>query len=395
MRGRKPAALAYCLALLLVIPASAAADDRYAQPGGNGPASSCPETDPCNIQAAVEDPSVADGDRIILLGSPHNLGTDQLVIDDDITIEPTADLPRAQLISSYAAAGGAVNVNPNATGALLRRLLITHLGSGNPTGLNLNGATAERVYVVSDGFIACAVTGGTLTDSVCLLTQFASNSAIGAVGSSVGGSANQQSTLRNVTAISKEPNAVGLVLSAVAGADLTVDARNVIAESSNFDVLASAGAGSTAVISLANSNFPTFDALGAGGSVTSNTTAGNQATPALFTNFAGNVFSQAPDSPTIDAGASDALLGTFDVDGNPRIVQGRVGCPNAIPDIGAYEAPAVTPLDCSVAPPPAGTPPAGTPAGTPAKGKKKCRKKKRHAGASAAKKKRCKKRKKR
>jgi hypothetical protein len=371
----------------LAAPAAASAGDRYAEPGGNGPsgAGQCLQSDPCSIQTAVENAAVADGDRILLLAGPYALGTDQLQITDDITVEPAAGLPRQTLSSSWAMSGGAVDVTGTASGAVLRKLLISHGGgSAIAAGLSLSGATGERLYVVSDGFLACGLTSGTLRDSVCFLTAAADSSAIGAVGTSVGGMATYLSRIRNVTGISKEPNAPGLVLSAVAGADLEIDGLNVIAEGPGYDVFASSGAGSAATIALRNSNYPVFDAAGAGGSVTPNTTAGNQAAAPLFTNFAGNSFSQATGSPTIDAGASDALVGSLDVDDDPRAVQGKAGCPNASPDIGAYEAPAVAALTC---------------AGQPPTAKKKCKKKKkkRRKSAGSAKKKRkkkCKRRKK-
>lgn len=384
------AIFAAAAALLLAAPVAQGAATRYAEPAGNGPAATCPLANPCDIQDAVEDASVVDGDVVLLTAGPYTLGTDQLVITDDITIEPVAGLPRQTLTSTYAMAGGAVNVDGFAPGAVLRRLLISHGGAtGLPTGLNLSGATAEQVYVVSDGFIACAVISGTIRDSVCFLTAAAQSSAIGAVGISIGSMSATpiQSKIRNVTAISKEPNAPGVILSASLSANVSIDGRNVIAESPTFDVFASTGGSAVATITLSNSNYPTFDAAGAGGSVTPNTTSGNQAAPPLFTNFAGNNFAQAPASPTIDAGAADSLIGALDVDGNPRVVQGKAGCPNAVPDIGAYEAPAVTPLSspsCTTAPTP-----------TTPKCKKAKKRKKPKTAAKKKKKQKCKKKKKR
>lgn len=365
------------MAAVLATPGVAAADDRYAEPGGNGSSGDgqCLSSDPCGIQAAVEDPSVADGDRVLLLAGTYALGSNQLLVTDDITVQPASGVPRPTLSSTWDMPGGAVQVDGLAPGAVLRNLLISHGGgSSSPTGVFLSGATGERLYVVSDGFIGCAMTTGTLRDSVCFLTAAAQSSAIGAAGISIGGAVTQTFVLRNVTAISKEPNAPGLVVSAAAGANMTLDGRNVITEGTGYDAFASASAGSTAAIALANSNYASFDAT-SGASVTSNTTAGNQAAPPLFADFVGNNFRQAAGSPTIDAGAADSLTGSLDVDGNARTLDGRAGCPNAaLPDIGAYEAPAVTPSDC---PAPGGGP------GAQKKCKKKAKKKRKPKSAAA------------
>ena len=52
----------------------------------------------------------------------------------------------------------------------------------------------------------------------------------------------------------------------------------------------------------------------------------------LFANAAGGDFHQLPASPTIDAGTQDALLGSADIDGDPRTL-------GLAPDIGADESP--------------------------------------------------------
>ncbi len=60
----------------LGIAASAAADVRYAEPQGNGDGNVCLQSDPCELQVAVNDISVQDGDEVVVLPGIYDLTGD-------------------------------------------------------------------------------------------------------------------------------------------------------------------------------------------------------------------------------------------------------------------------------------------------------------------------------
>jgi hypothetical protein len=110
-----------------------------------------------------------------------------------------------------------------------------------------------------------------------------------------------------------------------AGVNLTVDAKNVIADSSGLEVRSTQAAGASATITLQNSNYSTTE-----GSGTITDLGGHESAAPQFVDAAGGDFRQLAASPTIDAGVTDPLLGTLDIHGDARIR-------DAAPDIGAYE----------------------------------------------------------
>lgn len=54
------------VSLLLAAPVASGAT-RYASPTGIGPAATCPQGNPCNLQVAVGNAAVVAGDEIVLL----------------------------------------------------------------------------------------------------------------------------------------------------------------------------------------------------------------------------------------------------------------------------------------------------------------------------------------
>jgi hypothetical protein len=93
-------ALVAALALAGATPAAAAI--RYAEPGGDGPPASCPETDPCEIQAAVENGMGTPGDEVILLPGTYDLGGGTLDVDFDTVLHGVAGSPPPRIVSSGA-----------------------------------------------------------------------------------------------------------------------------------------------------------------------------------------------------------------------------------------------------------------------------------------------------
>ena len=162
--------------------------------------------------------------------------------------------------------------------------------------------------------------------------------------------------LRNVTAIAQteEGNAIHLLGSY--GAELTVDAANVIARSDNdTDVAAEVEGGSSpkAHLNISNSDFGEFADDAPDAAVTALGTAGNIGAAPTFVDAAGGDFHVSGGSPTLDGGIGDAFVGNLDLDGHDRFQAGCFGA-NPVPDMGAYER---TPTDACPPPPPPPPPP--------------------------------------
>src|SRR5215211_9493846 len=97
--GRSPLALTIGLSAValgvLGLAASASAATRYAEVGGNGDATMCLQSDPCSLDNAVEDGSVANGDEVIVLpGTYTNLAGDYLNVTKAINLHGAAGGPR-------------------------------------------------------------------------------------------------------------------------------------------------------------------------------------------------------------------------------------------------------------------------------------------------------------
>jgi Thrombospondin type 3 repeat len=317
------------LALLFgASPASGAT--RFAEPNGDGASGmgGCLEADPCSLQAAVEDPAVTNGDEVIVLPGTYENQADTVTIDNAITVRSRDTDPRPVIPTSN---GFGVSLINNASGATIRRLEIVSSADGGAALWMTAGGTAERMVVQYDGTNGDAVELGTSTlvrDSV-LWNSSATGTAAANLG--VNGPVTFTATLRNVTAVGT--GGIGLRVQAFNGADLTLDAANVIA-SGTTDVAAStnSAASTTAVANLSYSNYDTRSATGTGASVTDPATSNNQMTAPVFVDAANGDFHQAAaSSATIDLGnAAAGLLGTADFDGEPRTV-------GTAPDIGADE----------------------------------------------------------
>ena len=202
-----------------------------------------------------------------------------------------------------------------------------HLGIESPNaGLTVEpGTTADDVIAHSTGTDGCRVYG-TLTNSVCWATGTNGNGLDAEIGS------DRTLVLRNDTFIATGSNGNGMFLDTETGHNLTTTASNVIARGPAEDIeQKSTGAGSANTLNIDHSNYSAWLADPSGGAPapTINSTAHQTLAP-LFRDAASGDFHEAPGSPTIDAGASDPLNGTRDIDGDPRV-------DGAATDIGADE----------------------------------------------------------
>ena len=334
-RNRGEIALLWSLILLVggLLATRAEAVERYADTEGNG-LEPCLQANPCDIQTAVED--AGNTDEVIILPGNYGIGTDPLVVQGTSDVHGDLGQPRPQIFANLDAAGAAVDVG----NGKLRHVSVTNTTSNANAVRLAGGATVERV-IASSVATACSLEAGnaTIRDSFC------HSSAVYGVIIPPVATGNVTGTLRNVTATTASPAiALGVAVYSDGTELMVIDAKNVIATGTFYDVQAYAADTSTALVNLDYSNYNTILEDGTGGSVTDPGTLHNQmATPLL----GGDGFHQLGCSPTIDAGTSD-LLGATDIDGEAR-TQGPA------PDIGADE----TLFDCP-APPPEPGPEGGT-----------------------------------
>ena len=316
------------VALGLLLSSSAFAAQRYAEPGGNGPVTTCPQADPCDIQAAVEDVSVDAGDEIILLPGTYiagATGADTLALSEAITVHglPGAAIPVLQSAAPYAVSVG----DP---GALVQRLEVRYSGAANGgNGLYLTAGAAQGVIVHSTitGGAACRAQGTVaLRDTICAATG---PNAL-ALDSYSAAATPWAITLRNVTAVSSQFYSVAV---GVNGATVTVSGKGLIANGATTDILATAMNGGNVTVTLSHSNFKLVGQSTESGGTATTTFAGtgtNQSELPIFVDAAAGDFHQAPGSPTINAGTIDGSSGPTDIDGEAR----RLGF---AADIGADE----------------------------------------------------------
>jgi hypothetical protein len=332
-------AAAVTLAVLIVAPAGATAAQRYAAP--NGTLTACTEQLPCQIEEAVNNAGAND-EVIVLAGdygsqsAPRNLGA-IASSQPNLDVHGEDGKPRPRIFinttnndeSSFALTG---------SGSRARHLEVyqqASMGSRQAAFVIANGQASDIIsHTTASQGKACVVLGDSLlTNSLCEATR---PDAFGiATYTSVGPGLPNNSVLRNVTAIATGENSYGIRAygGASAGQDQHLTVTNAIARGGPGDADVGAdnpGAG-TATVTIDHSNFGFESALppGSGDRVVDGPGGGNQRfMPVSFA--APGDYHQAPNSITIDAGATDAANGPTDFDGDPRAL-------GAATDIGADE----------------------------------------------------------
>ena len=296
----------------------------FAAPHGDGPAP-CVQSDPCDIYEAVG--NAPDGNRIAALAGAYAIGS-RLQVGDGIVLQGPYSGPPA-VLSGDGSAGPAVVAAGDGTRVTDFEITQSSLGDGVAVA---DGAVGDRLDSSTSGSgAACApAIGGLLRDSLCV-ARGGGNGVMVDQGEPGSGTAE----LTNVTAVSSGDGATAaaLLVRAGFGAELEVEATNVIARAMGDapDVVSGALAGWRADLTLADSNYDDAVAPRSGHGHGTRCTNGNQTTEPVFTNAPGGDFTEAAGSPTIDAGSSQVpSLGLLDIGRRARIGDGSA-------DIGAYE----------------------------------------------------------
>ena len=322
MRSGATAVAGLMLALLAIAPAAAGAATRWAEPGGDGPAATCPEANPCEIQDAVEDFTANSGDTVLLKAGSYVLGADSLIFFDDLTIRPAPGAGRPTLTSNGA---GAIQMSDGT----LQDLRVQAFDAGGIESVisAQSSAVLDRLVVEGFGATPAAITAG---DGSLVRSSVVTNSdaiAVRGAGSGV--------TVQNSTLLAIEETGVGFDANTSWGPNQTSTIVNSIVSGDTADIVADDHHLETQDIEVVvrHSNFDLAVETGLGDAVIMEGP-GNQSEQALLVDRPGRDLRQLPGSPTIGAGSSSPAtgvgLGSFDFELSPR-VQGAV-------DIGADEA---------------------------------------------------------
>lgn len=228
--------------------ATAAADVRYAEPGGNGAPADCFQSDPCDLEVATSFTYTENGDEVIVLPGVHNMGSTSIFIQDNIDVHGVGALAQETRIVSTA--NNAVHLQ--GLGAKLRNVQVE--GSGISAAVYMSGGVLDRVVALSsDGYGCLLPAVGVISNSMCISTF-----ATFGVGLSY---QNTSSGVRNASirgSLMIGP-AGGLHAStSFSGADSTIDVKSSIiaATDGGFDVLANAAHASSSLdIVIDHSNF--------------------------------------------------------------------------------------------------------------------------------------------
>jgi hypothetical protein len=311
-----------CLVLLLVValPTTAQAAQRYAAPAGEG--TQCTQEKPCSLSEALGKAKA--NDEVIVTAGAYSLSGPTYLSFEATGAYVHGDFggPRPKITGS---------VPGYLLGIFTAKSRIAHLDITNAAEFSAALVCNPEIVVERMLMISKAKGGfGAQTFGSCLLrdsvVRAEGEQSVGLL--TVGESPSSPGSIRNVTAIATGPKSTGLRVANsgfIPGSNYTAFVRNSIISGEEFDLKSSPGIG-PATIDVAYSNFDTFKAE-PGTSIVQG--GGNQAAPPLFLDAPGGDYREAPGSPTIDAGIADQL-GPVDYDGNARL-QGPA------PDIGAFE----------------------------------------------------------
>jgi hypothetical protein len=330
--------------LLCCAPSIAQAAQRFAAPSAQGSGDCSSAADACTLEQALS--GAATGDELILAGDAGTYGTQAAPITTTLTqpsgvyelsIHGAAGQPRPVVYSSATVAVQLLGWFDD-RGFSVSDIDLEHVVNGG-SALEISGSLDHvLVHSTASSDFVCNVAGlagasVSVTDSACIADGSMSYALFQQNNGAPSGTATI--ALRNDTFEATGPSSLGVSVSANGGVDAEVTATNVIAHGAFKDLDAYCFAGDSVSFALNHSNYATTLAepgttITAAGSVT------NQLAAPLFVDAAGDDFHEAPGSPTIGAGVTEAANGATDLEGDPRTTA-------ALTDIGAFQASAPTP----------------------------------------------------
>jgi hypothetical protein len=289
---------------------------RYAVPNGGATSGACAAATPCTLEVAVN--SAADGDEVVVGPGTYTLAK-KLVPRGALDIRGDADhaWPRVvgpnTLKEPMLTLDGGTLEHVWLSASSKKEALVLREGIVDGTRLESANGDAATVYASDSSVIRNSVIeSGGATDSAALWLR--------------DGSGANAVEIRNVTAMGTAGTANGIHCDLTKGSATVV---NSIARGKGYDL------DFLRVCSVAYSNFRPASSTGVAAGL------GNQSAEPLF---ADSDYRPAAGSPTIDAGAFDALVSAPDPDGRSRMI-------GSAPDIGAYEYAPPPPDDAGTATP--------------------------------------------
>ena len=326
----RPIFLASAVLFLLLAP-SASAVVRHASPTGDASSSGCTDAEPpCSLKRAVE--TVANpGDEVILAAGTYVVSS-PVAVNKAIDVHGAAGQPRPRVTS---ASPGVFSLS--VAGARLADVQLEAPGTVvTTTALTSGTSLLERLTVLAgpaaSGSAVRMSYGWLLRDSV-VHTSATNGVAVHGLFSEEDG---VRSRVVNVTAVASAASGVGILADSTVGGicipDFSVEVyvTNTIARGGLYDLSVPGLCSGTQILVIGHSNYrlAKVNQNLPRGRVESQ--GGNQEPEPIFSAPALLDFHQLAGSATIDAGVPISLLGTADIDGEPRIV-------GTAPDIGADE----------------------------------------------------------
>jgi len=316
--------------LLAFAPSASAATIRHASPTGGNTGTCTDAEPPCSLKYAVETVAV-DGDDVVLAPGLYE-PTSLVNISKAIRVHGEAGQARPRVVRAtgevFLVGGGATlsDVQLESVGTVLNDASIAERVTvlGRPGPAPLPGAFPPSAARISNGSV--------LRDSL-VWTEADGGAAVY--------STNGVTHLVNVTAIATDAEGIALFTDSSTGgiclpeSSVELHAANVIARGGKYDaevrhICGGSGSAPRESIHMTHSNFRREKVFEARPEAHFEEEGGNQEVEPLFASPPSLDFHQLAGSATIDAGVVTPLLGSTDIDGQPR-AQGSA------PDIGADE----------------------------------------------------------